>query len=91
MVKVKKLTKQQQKKADKIIELLDELRQKDVYPYIVDGGGGSGISFIRHPREDCFEVGDILLNPRHRQNEKIWDVMYTPDLSDYNTIDYICP
>ena len=90
MVKVKKLTKKQQKKADKIVNLLDELRQEDVHPFMLDGGGGAGLSFIRHKRKDGWEVGEILLDIYHPQHEEILDEFYTPELSNHNKIDAIC-
>ena len=44
---IKHLTKTQKRKADKIIKLLSELRKDSVFPLVIDGGGGDGLSFIR--------------------------------------------
>ena len=91
MAKIKELTSEQKKKADKIVSLLDELRQDNVHPYVIDGGGGNGLSFIWHKKSDAYEIGNILLDVNHEQFDELDDAIYKPIKSSRNTIDYIVP
>ena len=90
-VHLKELTKEQKRKADMIAQLLDELRQEDVYPYVIDGGGGDGICFGSHPRSEAWDIGEIILSGNEKQRKKIRKCLYKPALSGNNTIDYLCP
>lgn len=89
-MEILEITKQQQQKIDQINKLLTELRRANVYPYVIDGGGGAGLSFIRHTRGT--EVGEVLLgNPDTAEYQEIYEKMYTAVGSSRNPIDCICP
>lgn len=91
-IQVKELTKTQKAKVDKINSLLTDLRKDGVFPYVIDGGGGSGLSFIRSRRSDCMEIGDILLgSPSTDEYQEIHDKLYRAPEAYDNTIDYIVP
>lgn len=88
-MEILEITKQQQQKIDQINKLLTELRRANVYPYVIDGGGGAGLSFIRHTRGT--EVGEVLLGPYTAEYQEIYDKMYTAVGSSSNPIDCLCP
>lgn len=88
-IKIKELTKEQKKKADRIIEFLLKLKKDGVYPVVIDGGGGSGIEFVRC--EDMQEFGDIVLSNDIEYKEKIAQFIYSPHKTNEVTIDYIVP
>lgn len=90
-VQVKELTKAQKDKVNKINSLLTDLRKDGVFPYVIDGGGGSGISFIRSRKSDRAEIGDILLGSCGEEYDEIEEKMYSAPKSYDNTIDYLVP
>lgn len=86
--KVKELTENQKKKCDKIIKLLAELHKESVFPLVIDGGGGDGLSFIRAKKQDIYEIGEeILSNP----DSYIFDKIYQPNDSIKYRVDYLVP
>lgn len=88
-MKVKELTKGQKKKANKIIELLRELKQDGVHPVVIDGGGGSGIDFVRC--NDMQEFGDIILSSDIERRQELDEFIYSPNKNYEVTLDYIVP
>ena len=90
-MELKELTNKQKEKADKIIELLIELKKSGVHPLVLDGGGGSGLEFIRCSMEDKWEIGEILLGHDFDKIDEIKDVIYTPKNYGRVNIDYIVP
>lgn len=90
-IKISKLSKQQKQKADKIIELLLELEKVNVHPVVIDGGGGSGLNFVRCPAKDMWEFGEIILSRDEERHKEVEEFIYTPDKSCEVTIDYIAP
>ena len=88
MEKVKELTDEQKKKCDKIIKLLAELQKESIFPLVIDGGGGDGLSFIRAKKQDIHDIGEeILINP----DSYIFDKIYQPKNSIKYRIDYLVP
>lgn len=85
--KVKELTDKQKKKCDKIIKLLAELHKESVFPLVIDGGGGDGLSFIRAKKQDMWEIGEKILNSPSLYDDEI----YKPKNSCRYTIDYLVP
>ena len=62
---LEELTLKQMKKCDKVVKLLIELEKEGVHPFILDGGGGSGLQFIRCADSDMYDIGEIFTdNPR---------------------------
>lgn len=62
---LKELTLEQMKKCDKVVKLLIDLEKEGVHPFILDSGGGAGLSFIRCADSDMFDIGGIFTdNPR---------------------------
>ena len=86
---IKELTKEQKKKADKIIELLRELKKAGVHPVVIDGGGGSGIDFVRC--NDMQEFGDIVLSNDIERRQELDEYIYSPIKNYEVVIDYIVP
>lgn len=78
-IKIRHLTKEQKKKADRVVELLSELSKAGVYPYVIDGGGGDGLSFVRCPREDLYEFEEIIVGPDLELRHDVEEYIYTPD------------
>lgn len=76
---MKYLTKEQERKADKIVELLRELKKSGVHPLIIDGGGGAGLSFVRCPKEEFNELANIILNSFDSRTEEVRDYIYDPN------------
>lgn len=87
MEKVKELTDEQKKKCDKIIKLLAELHKESVFPLVIDGGGGDGLSFIRAKKQDMWEIGEEILNDSFAYRDEI----YKPHDSYKYTIDCLVP
>lgn len=85
--KVRELTNEQKKKCDKIIKLLAELHKESVFPLVIDGGGGDGLSFIRAKKQDLWEIGEEILKSPSLYNDEI----YKPHESFKYTIDYLVP
>lgn len=85
---LKLLTNSQQIKAEKITELLIELKKSGVYPIIVDGGGGNGIQFIRCSKDDLSTVGDLILEGNIKDVD---DYIYSPKDYYKYTVDYLVP
>lgn len=85
--KVRELTDEQKKKCDKIIKLLAELRKESVFPLVIDGGGGDGLSFIRAKKQDMREIGEEILKSPYSYEDEI----YKPKNSCLYTIDYLVP
>ena len=88
-MELKELTNKQKEKADKIIELLIELKKSGVHPLVLDGRWGFGLEFIRCSKEDKFEVCKILLGHDFEKISEIKDVIYTPNNFNKVYIDYI--
>lgn len=88
-IKVKELTKEQKKKADRIIELLRQLKRNGVHPVVIDGGGGSGIDFVRC--DDMQEFGNIVLSSDIECGQELGEFIYSPNKNYEVTIDYIVP
>lgn len=86
---LKFLTEEQEKKCDKIITLLRELKKSGVHPIVIDGGGGAGLSFIRCSKSELVDIGDDLLSSSH--NDEIDEYIYNPTKSWEVCIDYIVP
>lgn len=85
---LKLLTNSQQIKAEKITELLLELKKSGVYPIIVDGGGGNGIQFIRCSKDELSTVGDLILEGNIKDVD---DYIYSPKDYYKYTVDYLVP
>lgn len=85
---LKPLTEKQEYKCDKIISLLLELKKEGVHPIIIDGGGGSGLEFIRCSKSELVDIGDELLDTR---SDEIRDYIYTPNRTWEVTVDYLVP
>lgn len=86
---LKPLTEAQEKKCDKVIALLRELKKSGVHPIVIDGGGGAGINFIRCSRSDLVSIGDEILDSGY--NSEFDEYIYTPTKSWEVTVDYIVP
>jgi len=76
---MKYLTKEQERKADKIVELLRELKKSGVHPLIIDGGGGAGISFVRCPKDEFNELADIILGSDFDKRSEVEEYIYEPN------------
>lgn len=76
---MKYLTKEQERKADKIVELLRELKKSGVHPLIIDGGGGAGLSFVRCSKEELNELADIILDSDFDKRQEVEEYIYDPD------------
>ena len=85
---LKPLTEKQENKCDKVISLLLELKKEGVHPIVIDGGGGSGLEFIRCSKSELVDIGDEFLDGR---NDEIRDYIYTPNGTWKVTIDYLVP
>lgn len=85
---LKPLTEKQEVKCNKIISLLLELKKEGVHPIIIDGGGGSGLEFIRCSKSELVDIGDELLDTR---SDEIRDNIYTPNKTWEVTVDYLVP
>lgn len=85
---LKPLTEKQEVKCDKIISLLLELKKEGVHPIVIDGGGGSGLEFIRCSKSELVDIGDELLDTR---SDEIRDYIYTPNKTWEVTVDYLVP
>ena len=85
-MKIRRLTKVQQNKVDKIDALLTQLRNEGVYPYIEYGAGGAGLTFIRSNDDDRTEIGDVIICPstNYELYEEIKDKEYQAEDADYN-------
>lgn len=88
---LKCLTKSQQKKADKITELLLELKKSGVHPIVIDGGGGDGIQFVRCSVKDLIDVGDLILNGFSNDRIELENYIYSPNGYYKYNIDYLVP
>lgn len=86
IMKIRKLTKSQKNKVDKIDALLTQLRVDGVYPYIEYGAGGAGLTFIRSDDEDRTEIGDVIICPptNYELYEEIKDKEYQAYDADFN-------
>ena len=76
---MKYLTKEQERKADKIVELLKELKKSGVHPLIIDGGGGAGISFVRCSNNEFNELADIILGSDFDKRSEVEEHIYEPN------------
>ena len=85
-MKIRRLTKAQKNKVDKIDALLTQLRVEGVYPYIEYGVEGTGLAFIRSNNEDRTEIGDVIICPstNYELYEEIKDKEYQAYDTDYN-------
>lgn len=86
---LKCLTKSQQKKADKITELLLELKKSGVHPIVIDGGGGDGIQFVRCSVKDLINVKDLILNGFSNDRIELENYIYRPNGYYKYNIDYL--
>lgn len=75
---LKELTPEQIKKCDKIIKLLIELKKENVHPFVIDGGGGSGLQFIRCSKNDMYDVGEIFTDDPQEASVIDNEYVYTP-------------
>ena len=87
---LKPLTEAQEKKCDKVIALLRELKKSGVHPIIIDGGGGAGINFIRCSKSDLVDIGEEILD-NAGYNSEFDEYIYTPSKSWEVKVDYIVP
>ena len=76
---MKELTKSQQKKADKIVQLLLELQKENVWPVVIDGGGGSGLEFYSCSKSNRNDVENIFLDYDFEKLQLVKDYLYTPN------------
>ena len=88
---MKYLTKAQERKADKIVELLRELKKSGVYPLIIDGGGGAGLSFVRCSKNEFNEVADIILGSDFDKIREVEDYIYHPNKTWEVPIEILVP
>ena len=88
-MEIKELTKKQKKKADRIIDILLKLKKDGVHPLIIDGGGGSGIEFVRC--NDMQEYGDLILTNNIELRKNIDQFIYSPLKTNEVTVDYLVP
>ncbi len=86
---IKELTELQKRKADKITQLLIELKKSGVYPIVIDGGGGSGIEFVRC--KDMMKFGEIILDGEQEERNELRDYIYSPEKYYQYSVDYIVP
>ena len=87
---LKPLTEAQEKKCDKVIALLIELKKSGVHPIIIDGGGGAGIDFIRCSKSDLVSIGEEILDSGGQRSE-LDEYIYTPTKSWEVNVDYLVP
>ena len=85
---LKLLTKTQEEKCDKIVSLLLELKKSGVHPIVVDGGGGSGLEFVRCSIDDKWDVGEEILNGNQIE---VGEYIYTPNKTWDVPIDVLVP
>lgn len=88
---MKYLTKKQERKADKIVELLRELKKSGVYPLIIDGGGGAGLSFVRCSKDEFNEVANIILDSSSERGNEVRDYIYNPNKTWEVSIETLVP
>lgn len=88
---IKELTAEQKKKADHIVSLLRELKNSGVHPIVIDGGGGSGLQFVRCKKEDLWEFGEIVLSSDIEARRELDYYIYTPEKSCDVVIDTLVP
>lgn len=86
---IKELTKIQKEKADKITQLILELKKSGVYPVIIDGGGGSGIEFVRCG--DMMKFGEIILDGSQEERNELMEYIYSPEKYYEYSVDCIVP
>lgn len=85
---LKELTQSQKEKAEKITSLMLELKKSGVHPIIIDGGGGSGIEFIRCSVDERYDIGEEILN---NPNSEVSYFIYSPkNFYKYN-VDVLVP
>lgn len=90
-IKIQYLTKEQKKKADRIVKLLSELRKTGVYPYVIDGGGGDGLCFVRCPKEDLCEFEEIIVGLDFELRRDVEEYIYQPHGSCHQTVSTLVP
>ena len=88
---LKHLTEKQKQKSEQITKLLLELKSQGVHPIVIDGGGGSGIQFIRCTKSELQDIGEELLGSNSALKSEIDSFIYSPDNYYKITIDYIVP
>ena len=88
-MEIKELTKKQKKNADRIIDILLKLKKDGVHPLIIDGGGGSGIEFVRC--NDMQQYGDLILTNNIELRKNIDQFIYSPLKTNEVTVDYLVP
>ena len=88
-IDIKELTKLQKQKADKITQLIIELKKSGVYPIVIDGGGGSGIEFVRC--KDMKKFGEIILDGEQEERNELRDYIYSPEKYYEYSVDYMTP
>ena len=85
------LTPKQIEKCETICNLLYELKKQNVFPLIVDGGGGSGLEFIRCNKTDFNDIADVLLSGNFSLIKEINECIYTPENSNKVNVEYLVP
>lgn len=88
---MKELTKSQQKKADKIVQLLLELQKEKVWPVVIDGGGGDGLQFYCCSKSNRDNVENTFLGCDFEKTNLVRDYLYTPDKTWYAPIPTVIP
>lgn len=85
------LTKSQKKKADKIVQLLLELQKENVWPVVIDGGGGAGLEFYCCSKSNRDNVELAFFDFESEKLHLVKDYLYTPDKTWNATIPTIVP
>lgn len=85
---LKELTPSQKEKAEKITSLMLELKKSGVHPIIIDGGGGSGIEFIRCSVDERYDIGEEVLN---NPNSDVTYHIYSPKNYYKYNVDVLVP
>ena len=85
---LKELTPSQKEKAEKITSLMLELKKSGVHPIIIDGGGGSGIEFIRCSVDERCDIGEEILN---NPNSDVTYYIYSSKNFYKYTVDVLVP
>lgn len=88
---MKKLKKAQKKKADKIVMLLLELQEEDVWPVVIDGGGGDGLQFYSCKKDNTNNVEESMLNQSSDRTQIIKEYVYAPNNTIMAKIPTIIP
>ena len=88
---LKNLTPKQEQLADSITKSILELKKQGVHTIIVDGGGGSGLQFVRCSKSDLNDLGTILLEGSKDDIQVANEFIYGPDGYWKYAVDYLVP